>query len=81
MIDTTNQMLKSFVDYQQKTLGMLFETTKNPFEYGDDYMELMENTINFHKSAIKCHEGYVEMIEMFMKNIKIINKTKNKKNV
>jgi hypothetical protein len=76
MVDMSNQMIKSFIDYQQKTLGMLFENTKNPIEYGNDYLKVVENSIKFHKAAIKCHESYLEMNEAFMENISILNKTK-----
>ncbi len=74
-MEAFNDMMKNFIDMQQKTFGLLYENTKTPMDYIADYATLMDSSAKFHKAAVKYHESIIEMIES-TKEITNIYKTR-----
>jgi hypothetical protein len=67
-MENFNEMMRTLIGYQQKTLGFMYENTKTPVDYLKDYNTLMENNMKFHTAALKYHESIIEMADA-MKNM------------
>lgn len=67
-MEAFNEMMRTIIGHQQKTLGFLYENTKTPVDYLKDYNTLIENNMKFHTAALKYHESIIEMTEA-MKNM------------
>lgn len=67
-----NQMMKDFIETQQKTFGYFNEINKIPtMKIGKDYYEMLENNIKFHNAAMNYHKSIVDMMESLRDNTNI----------
>lgn len=71
-METFNQMIKNFMDTQQKTFGYFYGNDKlTNLPFTKEYYEVLENNIKFHNAAINYHKSIVDMMEVLRDNSNI----------
>ncbi len=74
-MEAFNEMMRNFIDMQQKAFGYVYENTKTPMDYAADNMAFVNSSVKFHKAAINYHQSIIDMLES-INDITNIYKTK-----
>lgn len=67
-MDTLLQMMKSFMEMQQKTFSYWQQNIETMNSVEKNNKEILENTIKFHKAAVDYHNSIVSMLEAVKDN-------------
>jgi hypothetical protein len=62
-MEPLTQMMKSFMDMQQKTMNFWAENIQSMDKVNQNSKVVIENTIKFHKAAVDYHNSIVQMME------------------